>query len=58
MGQMEAPSSWTSVKVVLPRKLDAELKKGIRSYRAIVLTSVMSKWCAACIIRCLVKDKT
>ena len=44
MGQMEGPSSWTIVKLVFLRKADAEPKKGIRSYRAIALTSVMSKW--------------
>ena len=44
MGQMEAASSWKVVKLVFLRKFDAEPKKGIRSYRAIALTSVMSKW--------------
>ena len=34
-----------------------EPKKGIRSYRAIALTSVMSKWYASCIILCLKKEK-
>ena len=47
MGQMEAPSSWKIVKLVFLRKPDAELRKGIRSYRAIALTSVMSKWYAS-----------
>ena len=28
----------------------AETKKGIRSYRAIALTSVMSKWYASCVM--------
>ena len=36
------------------RKLDAEPQKENRSYRAIVLTSVMSKWYASCIITTLV----
>ena len=49
MGQMEAPSSWKIVKLVFLRKPDAELKKEIRSYKAIALTSVMSKWYASCI---------
>ena len=31
--------------------------KGIRSYRAIALTSVMSKWCAACTVLRLEKEK-
>ena len=44
VGQMEAPSSWKIVKLVFLRKPDAEPKKGIRSYRATALTSVMSKW--------------
>ena len=49
MGQMEAPSSWKIVILVFLRKPDAEPKKGIRSYRAIALTSVMSEWFASCI---------
>ena len=43
MHQMEAPSSWKIVKLVFLRKPDAESKKGIRSNRAIALTSVTSK---------------
>ena len=50
VGHMEAPSSWKIVKLVFYEKLDAEPKKDIRSYRAITLTSVMSKWYASCII--------
>ena len=57
MGLMESPSSWKIVKLVFLRKLDAAPKKGIRSYRAIALTSVMSKWCASCIILFLEKEK-
>ena len=45
------------VKLVLLRKPDAAPKKGIRSYRAIALTSVMSKWYAFCIILILENDK-
>ena len=41
---MESPRSWRTVKLVFLRKLDAAPKKGIRSYRGIALTSVMSKW--------------
>ena len=41
----DAPRSWKSVKLVLLRKPDAAPKQGIRSYRAVALTSVMSKWC-------------
>ena len=48
--QMEAPSSWKIVILLFLRQKDAEPKKGIRSYRAIALTSVMSKWYASCII--------
>ena len=51
MGIMESPSSWKLV------KLDDAPKKGIRSYRAIALTSVMSKWYASCIILLLEKEK-
>ena len=57
MGQMEAPSSWKIVKLVFLRKPDAEPKKGIRSYRAIALTSVMWKWYASCIALRLEKEK-
>ena len=57
MGKMEAPSSWKIVKLVFSRKPDAEPKKGIRSYRAIVLTSVMPKWYASCNIFRLEKEK-
>ena len=41
----------------LGRKPDAEPKKGVRSYRAIALTSVMSKWYAACVILRLEKEE-
>ena len=49
VGQIEAPISWKVVKFGFFRKPDAELK-GIRSYRTIALTSVMSKWHASCMI--------
>ena len=57
MGLMEAPSSWKIVKLVFLRKPDAEPKKRIKSYRAIALTSVMSKWYASCILLRLEKEK-
>ena len=57
MGQMESPNSWKIVKIGLLEKKDAEPKKGIRSCRAIALTSVMSKWYASCIILRLEKEK-
>ena len=57
LGQMKSPSSWTVVKQVLLRKPDAAPTKGIRSYRAIALTSVMSKWYASCIFLRLEKEK-
>ena len=57
LGQMESPSSWKVVKLVFLRKPDAAPKKGIRSYRAIALTSVMSKWYASCILLRLEKWK-
>ena len=56
-GQEDAPSSWRIVKLVFPRKPDAAPKKGIRSYRSITLTSVMSKWFATCVIFRLAMDK-
>ena len=56
MGQMEAPSSWKIVNLVL-RKPDAEPKQGIRSYRAFALTSVCSKWYASCIILRLEQER-
>ena len=46
------PSSWKIVK--LP---DAEPRKGILNYRAIALTSVMSKWYATCTILQLEREK-
>ena len=39
------------------RKPDGAPEKGIRSYRAIALTSVMSKWFASCILLFLEKEK-
>ena len=51
-GKMEPPSSWKIVKLVFLRKPDAETKKVI-SYRAIAMTSVMSKWHASCAALCL-----
>ena len=57
MGQMEAPSSWKIVKLVFMRKRDAEPKKGIRSCRALALTSVFSKWYASCIILRLEQER-
>ena len=58
MGQMESPGSWKVVELVFLRKPDVPPKKGIRSYRARALTSVMSKWYASCInLRRLEKEK-
>ena len=48
MGLMEAPEDCETG--VLTKTPDAEAKKGIRSYRAIALTSVMSRWYASCIV--------
>ena len=50
MGHMEAPSSWKIERLVFFRKPDADPKKGIRSYTAIALTTVMSEWCASRVI--------
>ena len=44
----EASSSWNIVSLVFLRKLDTAQKKGMRRYRDIALTSVMSKWSATC----------
>ena len=57
MGQMDASGPWKIVKLVFLRKPDAEPKKGISSYRATVLTSVMSKWCASCVMMRMEKEK-
>ena len=57
LGRMESPSSWKVVKLVFLRKTDAAPTKGIRSYRAIALTSVMSKWYASCVLLRLEKEK-
>ena len=56
-GQMDAPSSWKIVKLVFLWKPDAERKKGIRSYRAIALTSVMSWWYTPFVMMCMEKEK-
>ena len=57
MGEIETLSSWKVVKLVSLRKLVVEPKKGIRSYRAIALTSVFSKWYAPCIILRLEQER-
>ena len=57
MGQMDAPSSWRIVKLVFLRTPDGEPKKGIRSYRAIALSSVVSKRCASCVVMRMEKEK-
>ena len=46
MGQMEAPNSWTIVRLVFLREPDAEPKKGITSYGTIALTPLVLKWYA------------
>ena len=51
------PSSSRIVKLVFLRKLDAAMKKGIRSYTAVALTSVMSKLYATCVLLRLLKEK-
>ena len=43
MGQEGAPGSWGPVKYVFLGQPDVEPKKGIRSYRAVALTSVMRR---------------
>ena len=45
------------MKLISLRKTDAAPKKGIRSYEALALTSVMSMWHAACIILRLEKEE-
>ena len=50
MGQTETPGSWKIVQRVFLGKRDAAPKKGIRNYRSIALTSVMSRLFASCII--------
>ena len=50
LGLMESPNSWKVVKLVFFKKPDAAPTKGIRSYRAIALTSVMSEWYACCVL--------
>ena len=57
MGQMDAPVSWKIVKLVFLRKQDAEPKKGIRSFRATALTSVMSKWYSSFVMMRMDKEK-
>ena len=49
MGRADAPNSWRIVHLVVLRKPDAAPAKRIRSFRAIALTAVMSKWFATCV---------
>ena len=49
-GVVQALDSWMTVKLEFLREPDAEPKKGIQGYRAIALTSVMSKWYASCVM--------
>ena len=56
-GQMEAPCSWKIAKVVFLWIPGAGRKKEIRNYRALPLTSVMSKWYASCILLRLEKER-
>ena len=51
------PSSRRTAKLVFLRKPDAAPKKGIIVYMCIALTSVMSTWCATCVILRLAKEK-
>ena len=57
MGMMEFSSSWKVVKMVFLKNPDAPPTKGIRSHRAVPLTSVMSEWYASCILLRLEKEK-
>ena len=54
---MRAGSKLLEDRQVFLRKPDAEPKKGIKSYRAIALTSMMAKWYATCITLRLEKEK-
>ena len=58
MGLVESPTSCKIVKLVFLRKPDAAPKEGIRSYRALALTSVMSKRHVSCIFLLLEKEKS
>ena len=51
------PSPRRTAKLVFLRQPDAAPKKGIISCRCIALTSVMSTWCAICVILRLAKEK-
>ena len=57
MGLAKASSSWKIVKLVFLLKMDAEVPKGIRIYRAIALTSVTSKWDTTCFMLRLEGEK-
>ena len=46
------------MKLVFLRKPDAQQKKGVKSYRAIALMSVMSNFYATCVILRLEKEET
>ena len=50
VGQEGAPDTQRTCKLVFLSTFDAEPSQGIRSYRAIAVTSVLLKWYATCII--------
>ena len=57
MGCEQTSSSWRIGRLVFLWKPDVETKKGIKGYRAVALTSVMSKWYATCILSCVLKKE-
>ena len=50
LGLMKSPNSWKVVKLLFLKKPDVAPTIGIRSYRAIALTLVMSEWYACCVL--------
>ena len=54
---VEGRTAEIKVDLVLQARAKMSDNKEIRSYRAIALTSVMSKWCASCIIFRLEKER-
>ena len=50
MGSMEPPNSGKIVQLLFLRKPNAQPRKGIKGYRPVALSSVMSTWYASCVM--------
>ena len=57
LGTSSAPEAWRILRLVFLKKLDAEVEKGLRGFRAIALLSVFSKWSSTVWVDLLHEDK-